>query len=129
MKKGNIGSTFESFLEDERIRLDPPALYWISFVREEAFNGACIVEAIDSRSALARAAALGINPGGDAFTARIEREQCDPEMYAAAREHQNRLFKREEEIEALFGLLGSANDAAARGIDISFACEKHSRPS
>ena len=39
--------------------------FWLSFVRDSVFTGACIVEAVDLQSAITRAWDLGINPGGE----------------------------------------------------------------
>lgn len=39
--------------------------FWLSFVNASGFAGACIVEATDFKSAIARAWNLGINPGGE----------------------------------------------------------------
>jgi hypothetical protein len=49
--------------------------FWLSFVGDEGFRGACIVEAPDMISAVSMAHRLGCNPGGQVQGAEVE--DCD----------------------------------------------------
>jgi hypothetical protein len=107
-----------------------PTLYWLSFVRDGKFAGACIVEAPDEPSALVRADALGIHPGGEIAFMRVTREGSAPGAFDTALQHLDRLYRTREEIETVFETpTESAGDAMRRGENVSFACAKHSRPS
>lgn len=145
MAKARIGSSFDDFLEEEGIKDEvdrrvqnalstsdgsslEPALYWLSFVQGESFVGACIVEAVDDASALTRADALGIHPGGEVAIMRMEPDASEPGAMETARDNLDRLFRTRAEIEALFGRLKNAAEAIAAGDQVEFACEKHSRP-
>lgn len=78
------------------------ALYWLSFVRDGKFAGACVVEAFDQPGALTRADALGIHPGGEVAFMRMDPEASEPWAISVARAHLNVLIR---------------------------TCEAHSRPS
>lgn len=107
-----------------------PTVYWLSFVLDGAFAGACIVEAPDEPSALSRADALGIHPGGEVSLLKITREGSAPGAFDIALACQGRLFRTRAEIEAIFDTpTMNAEDAVHRGETVSFVCEKHSRPS
>jgi hypothetical protein len=107
-----------------------PSLYWLSFVRDGRFAGACIVVAPNEPSALTRADALGIHPGGSVAAMKVTRAGSAPGSFDTALHHLDRLFRTREEIEKVFeSPTGSAGDAVRRGEDVSFVCEKHSRPS
>ncbi|HEX4992585.1 MAG TPA: hypothetical protein VFV45_05080 [Rubrobacteraceae bacterium] len=105
------------------------SLFWLSFVRDGVFAGACIVEATDEPSALTRADTLGIHPGGEVASMLMDPEASEPWAMEIARRSLDRLFRTRDEVEALFGRLRNAAEAMNDGDEVTFACEKHSRPS
>lgn len=107
-----------------------PTIYWMSFVQDGSFVGACIVEAADEPSALSRADTLGIHPGGEVAFLRITRAGSAPGAFDTALQHLDRLLRTRAEIETVFGSpTQSAQAAMHRGEAVSFACAEHSRPS
>ena len=76
----------------ERARLDdsPPAWWYISFVDETGFLGACFVEATNQPMACVEARRRGCNPGGQAAIWGPLDEADAPD------DHRNRLLSREE---------------------------------
>lgn len=72
-------------------------LWWLSFATEDAFLGACIVEAPDFRSALVASHAKGLNPGGECKGYEIDplTQVADKDIHV--------FFKTVEEIEAALG--------------------------
>lgn len=109
MKPENIGSSFDSFLDEEGIReevdrraaTDAPGLFWLSFVRDGKFVGACFVEGIDEPSALTRVEALGIHPGGEVLALKVDPASSKPGAIDAARKHKDTLFRNRAEVEAM----------------------------
>ena len=107
-----------------------PTIYWMSFVRDGSFVGACIVEAANETSALSKADQLGIHPGGEVAFLRMTRAGCAPGAFDTALQNLNRLLRTRAEVEAVFNApTMNAEDALRRGEDVSFVCAKHSRPS
>ena len=107
-----------------------PTLYWLSFVRDGKFAGACLVAAPDEPGALTRADALGIHPGGEVACMKITRAGSAPGAFEIALQHLDRLIRTREEVQKVFNSpTETAGDAIRRGEDVTYACEKHSRPS
>lgn len=65
--------------------------YWLSFAEPEKPNlGVCLLDALDVESAIHKASALGLNPGGEVLVYQIDDQE---EINSLGK---NRLIPREE---------------------------------
>lgn len=68
-------------------------LWYISFVEDETFAGATVVEAVSAEHAIMVATARGLNPGGEALVIEVPEEAEDEPDVQAMR---NVLFNKEQ---------------------------------
>lgn len=88
------------------------AHWYLSFVKDKAFAGACFIEANLQHEAIAIAWSKGCNPGGEVMAIQID--YTDPTCTIQLKpEHFNRLFTRPE-LEELFGKTYTIKDVTVR---------------
>lgn len=84
---------------------------YMSFVKNKIFVGAVIIKGADAKAALEEASNKGLNPGGQAAFAQIEKELPEEAI--------NRLLSREE-LEQFFGPVVTIKELKKEGKSVPF---------